>query len=165
MISEVLICSRTISLYSQCSQVVLPKKHLKVPEFCRSDFGYFWLFFKSAGTYCTTSGGPVRSPEKSGSLINWHIWLIIKTHQTNLMTPWDPQNPLGPPRTPPRPPLDPLTSPLTPLDPWYHLNCLTNNLMTHQLLLFILWVTLDITLDSLGSSNVLLTPPMIPWYP
>ena len=55
------------------SQVVLPKKHLKVPEFCRSDFGYFWLFFKSAGAYCTTSGGPVRSPEKSGSLINWHI--------------------------------------------------------------------------------------------
>ena len=93
------------------------KKHLKVPEFCRSDFGYLWLFFKSAGTFCTTSGGPVCSPEKSGSLINWHIWLIIKTHQTNLMTPWDPQNPLGPPRTPPRPPLDPLTSPLTPLDP------------------------------------------------
>ena len=43
MISEVLICSRTISLYSQCSQVVLPKKRLKVPEFCRSDFGYLWL--------------------------------------------------------------------------------------------------------------------------
>ena len=87
MISEVLnlICSWTISLYSQCSQVVLPKTHLKVPEFCRSDFGYFWLFFKSAGTYCTTSGGPVRSPEKSGSLINGHVWLVIKTHQTNLM--------------------------------------------------------------------------------
>ena len=47
MISEVLnlICSRTISLYSQCSQVVLPKKHLKVPESCRSDVGYLWLYF------------------------------------------------------------------------------------------------------------------------
>ena len=85
MISEVRICSGTISLYSQCSQVVLPKKHLKVPEFCRSDFGYLWLFFKSAVTFCTTSGGPVRSPEKSGSLINGHVWLVIKTHQTNLM--------------------------------------------------------------------------------
>ena len=37
-----------------------------------------------------TSGGPVRSPEKSESLMNGHIWLIIKTHQTNLMAPWYP---------------------------------------------------------------------------
>ena len=44
MISEVLICSRTISLYSQCSQVVLPKKHLKVPssaDLISDIFGYF----------------------------------------------------------------------------------------------------------------------------
>ena len=54
MTSEVPICSQTFSLYSQCSQVVLPKKHLKVSEFCRSDVGYLWLFFKSARTYCTT---------------------------------------------------------------------------------------------------------------
>ena len=38
MISEVLICSQTFSLYSQCSQVVLPKKHLLVfAVFLRKD--------------------------------------------------------------------------------------------------------------------------------
>ena len=30
------------------------KKHLKVPELCRSDVGYLWLLFKSARTYWTT---------------------------------------------------------------------------------------------------------------
>ena len=51
MISEVLICSQTFSLYSQCSQVVLPKKkQLKVPEFCRSDVGYLWLFLSPRGS-------------------------------------------------------------------------------------------------------------------
>ena len=29
------------SVFSGCSP---KKKHLKVPEFCRSDFGYLWLF-------------------------------------------------------------------------------------------------------------------------
>ena len=71
MISEVLICSRTISLYSQCSQVVHPKKkHLKVPEFCRSDFGYFWLFFKSAGT------SPVRYVLKIHFFIEFGLKMI-----------------------------------------------------------------------------------------
>ena len=58
------------SVFSGCSP---KKKHLKVPEFCRSDFGYLWLFLESTRAYCTTSGGPVRSPDKSGSLINGHI--------------------------------------------------------------------------------------------
>ena len=30
------------------------KKHLKVPELCRSDVRYLWLLFKSARTYWTT---------------------------------------------------------------------------------------------------------------
>ena len=30
------------------------KKHLKVPEFWRSDVGYLWLFLKSARTNCST---------------------------------------------------------------------------------------------------------------
>ena len=30
------------------------KKHLKVPEFCKSDVGYLWLIFKSMRTNCTT---------------------------------------------------------------------------------------------------------------
>ena len=38
MVSEVLICSQTFSFYSQCSQVVLPKKHLLVfAVFLRKD--------------------------------------------------------------------------------------------------------------------------------
>ena len=62
MISEVLICSQTFSFYSQCSQVVLPKKRLKVPEFCRSDFGYLWLP-KTAKNYQLFSPFPVeRNP-------------------------------------------------------------------------------------------------------
>ena len=102
------------------------------------------------------------------------IWITYKLahmtyHQNSSNQPDDPMGSTEPPRTPKDPPstsFGPLNIPLDPIGPLiYHLNCLTNNLMTHQLLLFILWVTLDITLDSLGSSNVLLTPPLIPWYP
>ena len=51
MILKALICSQTFSLYSQRSQVVFPKKkQLKVPEFCRSDVGYLWLFLSPRGS-------------------------------------------------------------------------------------------------------------------
>ena len=72
----------------------------------------FSRFLGPRGPLVLPSVGPVRTQEKFGSLIYRHICLVnhLKTHQTNLMAPWDP---LDAPLTP----LDLLAPPSTPNDP------------------------------------------------
>ena len=103
----------SLSLHSQCSQVVLPKTHLKVPEFCRSNFGYFLV---------------------RGDLLHYlwwtrsfarKIWITYKLahmtyHQNSSNQPDDPMGSTEPPGTPkdhPSTPFGPLNIPLDPIGP------------------------------------------------
>ena len=81
------------------------KKHLKVPEFCRSDVGYLWLLFKSARTNWTTYLRWTRSFARK-------IWITYKLanmtyHQNSSNQPDDPMGSTEPPRTPKDPPSTP----------------------------------------------------------
>ena len=79
--------------------------------------------FRSARSSCTTSGCPVHpSAQKIWSLVYRHVCLLNhqKTHQTFLLTPWDPgAQPLTPldPVGPPLYPREPVGPPLGPRDP------------------------------------------------
>ena len=101
------------SVFSGCS----PKKHLKVPEFCRYDFGYLCLFLKSAGTFLHYLRWTCSFARK--------IWITYKLahmtyHQNSSNQPDDPMGSTESPRTPkdpPSTPFGPLNIPLDPIGP------------------------------------------------